>query len=119
VFPTLAELAAAESMKGLDAVSLLPAFRGEAVAADRELYFVRREGGIRYGGNSYEALIHGDWKILRNDPYSPLELYNLDQDPHEQDNLAARDRKRLEALAVRLRRHIQRGGGTPWQPPDE
>jgi arylsulfatase A-like enzyme len=119
VFPTLAELAAAESMKGLDAVSLLPALRGEAVAADRELYFVRREGGIRYGGNSYEALIHGDWKILRNDPYSPLELYNLDQDPHEQDNLAARDRKRLEALAVRLRRHIQRGGGTPWQPPDE
>jgi arylsulfatase A-like enzyme len=119
VFPTLAEIAGGTLPDGLDAVSLIPVFQGKSVPSDRELYFVRREGGLRYGGNSYEALIHGGWKIMRNDPFSPFELYNLVEDPLEERNLAAVNRKRLEELGTRLRSHVQQGGATPWQPPKD
>jgi len=118
VFPTFTELAGIAPGEGLDALSLVPVLTGTEASSARELYFVRREGGLRYGGNAYEALIHGDWKILRNDPYSPLELYNIAADPSEQRNLAAEHRGKREELAARLRRHVQRGGGTPWQPPN-
>jgi arylsulfatase A-like enzyme len=117
LFPTLLELADAKPAADLDAVSLVPILKGGSLTAPRDLYFVRREGGLKYGGNSYEALIRGDWKILRNDPFSPLELYNLKQDPQEAHDLATTERKIFEELASALRSQIQRGGSTPWQPP--
>lgn len=118
-FPTLLELAGGKPAAGLDAVSLVPVLDGGKIATPRDLYFVRREGGLTYGGNSYEAIIRGDWKLLRNDPYSPLELYHLKEDPREKHNLAATRRKKFEELAAALRLHVQRGGITPWQPPDD
>ena len=117
VFPTFLELAGAPLPAGLDAVSLAPALRGRAMPPSRELYFVRREGGQAYGGKSYEAIIRDGWKLMQNDPYSPLELYNLDDDPYEQRNLAAANPERVKDLAAALRRHVQRGGATPWQKP--
>ena len=83
----------------------------------RELYFVRCEGGQAYGGKSYEAIIRDGWKLMQNDPYSPLELYNLDDDPYEERNPAAANAERVKELAAALRRHVQRGGSTPWQKP--
>jgi arylsulfatase A-like enzyme len=118
VFPTFLELAGAALPDGLDAVSLAPLLLGEAgPTGPRELYFVRREGGARYGGNSYEAIIRGHWKLLRNDPYSPLELYNLMDDPQETTNVAAKQPQVFRELAAALRAHIQRGGAAPWQQP--
>ena len=118
VFPTALELAGRPLAPDLDAVSLLPVFRGETPAAERDLYFVRREGG-RTGGKSHEALIRGDWKFLQNDPFSPFELYNLRDDPRETANLAAdpAHRLRINEMLAALAGHIRRGGGTPWQPP--
>jgi arylsulfatase A-like enzyme len=101
----------------LDAVSLIPALKGGAITTSRDLYFVRREGGAAYGGKSYEAIIRGDWKLMQNDPFSPLELYNLKTDPQEKTNLAPSNKKIFNELATALRQHIQRGGVTPWQKP--
>ncbi|MBI1346629.1 sulfatase-like hydrolase/transferase [bacterium] len=115
--PTFLELAGADVPEDLDAVSLLPLLKGESLPANRELYFVRREGGPVYGGKSYEAVIRGPWKLMQNDPYSPLELYHLKDDPQEQHNLASQNRKMVNELNTVLRRHIQRGGETPWQSP--
>jgi len=116
LFPTFLELAGVRPAADLDAVSLVPVLKGGTITADsRLLYFVRREGGLAYGGKSYEAIIRGEWKLLQNDPYSPLELYNLKNDPQEQEDLAAKQRKVFAELAAALRAHIQRGGGTPWQ----
>jgi arylsulfatase A-like enzyme len=117
IFPTLLELAGAGLPADIDAVSLVPVLRGQRMPASRELYFVRREGGPAYGGKSYEAIIRDGWKLMQNDPYSPLELYNLREDPYEQRNRASDDPARVEALRAALRRHVQRGGVTPWQPP--
>ena len=101
-----------------DAVSLLPILHGApAPTTLRELYFVRREGGPAYGGKAYEAIIRGDWKLLQNSPYAPLELYNLAADPQERSNVIAQNPKIARELEVALRAHIQRGGATPWQKP--
>ncbi len=115
LFPTFLELANQKPPIELDAVSLVPLFLGGSLTAARDLYFVRREGGRIYGGKSYEALIRGDWKLMQNDPYSPLELYNLRDDPQERTNLALANKKLFDDLASSLRHHIQRGGATPWQ----
>jgi len=117
LFPTFLELAGAKPAAELDAVSLVPVLTGGTLATPRDLYFVRREGGLDYGGKSYEAIIRGEWKLLQNDPYSPLELYNLKNDPQEKENLAATQKKVFRELASALRAHIQRGGATPWQQP--
>lgn len=117
LFATFLELAGLPRSPELDAVSLVPALSEKKIKVSRDLYFVRREGGSEYGGKSYEALIRGDWKLMQNNPFSPLELYNLKDDPLETTNLAAKNRKIVNELSAALRAHIQRGGATPWQKP--
>ncbi|MEX0792483.1 MAG: sulfatase-like hydrolase/transferase [Pirellulaceae bacterium] len=119
VFATFLEAAGAEMPEDIDAVSLLPVLKGETQrpTPERELYFVRREGGHRYNGKSYQAIIRGDWKLLHNSPFEPLELYNLKEDPQEQTNRIDQRAGIARDLQTALRRHIQRGGTTPWQPP--
>jgi len=116
LFPTCLELAGRPRAGDLDAVSLVPLFDGGGPPAGRELYFTRREGGRRYDGKSYECLIRGRWKLMQNDPYSPLELYDLEADPQETTDLAAARKPLVAELAAALQRHVQRGGGVPWQP---
>lgn len=117
LFPTFLELAGAKPSADLDAVNLAPILNGGMISTARDLYFVRREGGLAYNGKSYEALIRGEWKLMQNNPFSPFELYNLKDDPRETTNLAAANKKKLTELANALRAQIQRGGATPWQKP--
>jgi len=119
LFPTFIELAGGNPAADLDSVSLVPLLYGKTIDTPRDLYFVRREGGPAYGGKSYEAIIRDNWKLMQNDPYSPLELYNLKDDPLEQHNLAAMNKLLVHELATALRAHIQRGGSTPWQKPHD
>ncbi len=116
LFPTFLELAGRPRAPDLDAVSLVPVLTGGALTTPRDLYFVRREGG-NYAGKSYEAIIRGEWKLLQNDPFRPLELYNLKDDPREENNLAAANRQKFNELLPVLRAHIQRGGAASWQKP--
>lgn len=118
LFPTFTELAGLESPAAIDAISLVPILNGGTIDTPRDLYFARREGGAAYGGKSYEALIRGDWKLLQNTPYSPLELYNLKRDPQETTNLMDQAPQVVRELSTALRRHIQVGGATAWQKPE-
>jgi len=115
LFPTFLELAGLKPSPELDAVSLVPLLKGGSLTKPRDLYFVRREGGHQYGGKDYQALIRGEWKLMQNDPFSPLELYHLQNDPQEQTNVATKAPKIFNDLSTSLRQHIQRGGSTPWQ----
>ena len=117
LFPTFLELAGRKPGPNLDAISLLPILKGGHITGPRDLYFVRREGGAKYGGKAYHALIRGDWKLLQNDPFSPRELYNLKEDPQERNNLARENRALFDELVKAQAAHIQRGGQVPWQPP--
>jgi arylsulfatase A len=82
--PTCAELAGAKVPEGVpvDGLSVLPFLRGGKAPAREYLYWELHEG------KSIQALRAGDWKIVRNVPGQPLELYDLKSDPGETKDLA-------------------------------
>jgi arylsulfatase A-like enzyme len=118
IFATACEALGTPPPPDIDGVSFLPTLLGNpSPPLARDLYFVRREGGRAYGGKTIEAFRRGDWKLLQDSPFAPLELYDLASDPLESTNLAADQRTIFDQLDGGLRRQIQRGGQTPWQPP--
>ena len=118
VFATSCEAAGVRPPADIDGVSFLPTLLGQPQPeAQRDLYFVRREGGLLYCGKTIEGLIRGDWKLVLDNPFAPLELYNLKRDPQETTDLAAKERAVVRDLTAALRKQIQRGGSVPWQTP--
>lgn len=118
IFPTLLEAAGHKVSHAIEGRSFLPTLLGQqAPEEDRPLYFTRREGGTTYGGQCIYALRLGDWKLLQNSPYKPMELYNLQADPQEQQNLVAQQPAMYKKLNDLLMLHLQESGRTPWQKP--
>ncbi|MFM1943489.1 MAG: hypothetical protein RI897_2471 [Verrucomicrobiota bacterium] len=117
IFATACQAAQTQTPNPIEGISFLPALLGQPQRLpDRPLYFVRREGNANYGGKTIEALINGPWKILQDSPWQPLELYNLESDPEETNNLRDTNPDVFSQMSASLRRMVQYGGQTPWQP---
>ena len=120
LYATLLELAGVESRNPIEGRSFLNELTGKSSTFPvRPVYFTRREGGTRYGGQSIYAVREGDWKLLQNTPYEGYELYNLKDDPKEQNNLITQEKEKYQELNKLLMKHIQKGGQVPWQKPKE
>ncbi len=87
LMPTFRELTGAASAEGMDGVSLLPLLTGKEGQREHDyLYFEFQELGGR------QAVREGPWKLVHLDirgAHSRYELYNLDEDPGEENDLAA------------------------------
>jgi arylsulfatase A-like enzyme len=119
LFSTALEAAGGTPAEGLDARSLLPLLQtGMQVADERDLFFTRREGNLRYMGESSWAMKRGPWKLVKNSPMAPWELFNLESDPLEASDLSKTQKPKFNELAKGMRAHIQRGGAIPWQKPE-
>jgi arylsulfatase A-like enzyme len=117
LFPTLAVAAGATFSHEIEGRSFLPTLLGKnQPAEDRMLFFTRREGG-GYKGKTSEAVRWGPWKLLRNMPGRPLEMYNLDDDPTEERDLLAGGKrpKPFDRLSKALADYVQRHEAIPWQ----
>ncbi len=112
---TVCEIAGTTPPAVIEGRSFLPALKGDTKAAERDLYFVRREGGPAYMGLTIQSLIHGPWKIVHDSPFAPLELYNLENDPKEEQDLSKKAPKIFQELRTALQAEVQKGGKTPWQ----
>jgi len=120
ILPTAFAAAGLAIDHSIEGRSFLPTLLGAPQGPLREvIYFRRREGGLRYGGKTIEAVRRGDWKLLQNSPFAPLELYNLETDPREENNLLQKHPQIVGQLNSLLRQHMQRGGRVPWQRPGE
>lgn len=120
VCPTFLQYASVQPAADLDSVSLKELFEsGRAPTSERELYFVRREGGGKYAGHAYHALIRGKWKLMQNDPFSPLQLFDLQSDPQETQNVIGQHPQVANPMRKALAAHIQAGGSTAWQSPEK
>jgi len=114
LYPTICEAAGAKISHKIDGRSILPTLLGKSQPdKDRFLFWVRREGG-GYGGRAYYAVRYGDYKLVQNSPFEPMELYNLKDDPREQKPLG-RKNKMYQKLFTALRNHIIESGAVPWQ----
>ncbi|QDU94199.1 sulfatase [Lignipirellula cremea] len=117
IFPTVCAAAGVVMEEPIDGASFLPQLQGDkAELPERDLYFHRREGNLRYNGLVINAVRRGDWKLLQNSPFAPQQLYNLADDPAEETDLARDQPARFRELSAALRRQLQRGGAIPWQP---
>ncbi len=81
--PTAAEIAGVKAPKGIDGISMLPAITGKKQRSHEFLYWEFHEGGFK------QAIRMGDWKGVRLDPGRDIELYNLQTDLSERNNIAA------------------------------
>jgi len=85
VLPTLSDLAGF-NVDRTDGISFLPVLMGEEQPAHEFLYWEFHERGGK------QAILADPWKAVRlgvgQNPDGPLELYNLDEDPHEKNNVA-------------------------------
>jgi len=104
--------------EGEDSVSLLPLFKNpsredplhEAVVAHSAygFYTVRREEWkVLFSKGS------GGWSPPTPREVRPFQLYNLDEDPKEQNNLADKYPDRIQSMKYILRRYVERGRSTP------
>jgi arylsulfatase A-like enzyme len=81
--PTAAELAGTTSPENIDGISMVPALLRKEQKDHEFLYWEFFEGGY------HQAVRMGAWKAVRNGKDTPLELYNLDEDIGETNNVAA------------------------------
>ena len=118
IFPTVCEAVGAGFDHPIDGISLLPLLNRKTQSlGDRDLFFHRREGGLRYGGLIANAMIRGNWKLLQNSPFEAQQLYDLSVDPLETRDLKSVNKKKYQEMAQALRVQVQRGGMVRWQNP--
>lgn len=100
----------------VDGVSWLPLLNNpDASLPERDVFFVRREGGVQYAGLTIEALLSRNLKLVHNFPTHSFELFDLNTDPAESKDLAKSRPKDFRNMIERLQRHVQGGGEAPWQ----
>lgn len=97
LFPTLAGAAGIDLNIPVDGLSMMPLLEDEGLQPEHEyLYWEFHEQGGK------QAVRKGDWKAVRLDVAqnmsSPTELYNLADDPGEQENIADMHPDRLKEL---------------------
>lgn len=91
-------------VEAMDGLSILPTLTGKGIQQEHDfLYWEFHEEGGR------QAVRAGDWKLIRQNIKSgnpTHELYNIAEDPHEDNDLAASNPNKVEELkAIMDREH--------------
>jgi arylsulfatase A-like enzyme len=115
MLPTLAEIAAARTPKGLDGISIVPELTGGKQTRHEYLYWEHNiydaKGGRLRDERLQQAVRWGRWKMVRISPEAAIELYDLAADPGESRNVADSNRE-----VVRKLEDWMRSARTPPRP---
>ena len=86
VMPTVSQLAGVSAPYRTDGISFLPELLGKKQKKHDSLYWEFNEQGGK------QAVLKGDWKLVKLNLYNPsttkVELYNLANDPSEQNDVS-------------------------------
>lgn len=116
VLPTLADLAGVPLTVvpriRTNGVSIGPLLKDKPEALpERTLYweFGKQAGDPNSGivGEVFQAARRGQWKAVRYGKAAPVELYNLDDDPGETNNLAARFPEQHREFSELFEEHLE------------
>lgn len=112
LLPTLAAVAGVRSVEGVDGVDLSPVLAGKPVAKRPLLYWAFGMPGAQKQpkGPFYPrdvapplAVRDGAWKLLSTPDGTDVQLYNLESDPGETSNVAAKQPKIRDRLLGKLK----------------
>ncbi|MCF7567039.1 arylsulfatase [Sabulilitoribacter arenilitoris] len=114
--------------EGEDSYSMMPLFKGEKIEG------TFREATVHHSIDGEFAIRKGDWKLImcpssggwsfprpRRDSaviatLPPIQLYNLKNDPSEENNLQAENTEKVQELKTLLAKYILDGRSTPGVP---
>ena len=106
--PTLLELAGVEPARQVQGSSLVALLAGEVDQVHEQIYSETFSPRLGFGACELESLRSQQWKYVR----APRpELYDLERDPSELDNLHASQRQRAAEFDDRLTRLLTFRGG--------
>jgi arylsulfatase A-like enzyme len=106
VMPTVSQLAGVAPPTKTDGISFLPELMGKKQKKHDNLYWEFNEQGGK------QAVLQGDWKLVKLNLHTPastkLQLFNLTDDPFEQNDLSAKHPKKLaEMKAILVSEHTE------------
>ncbi|MFB3826656.1 MAG: sulfatase-like hydrolase/transferase [Bryobacteraceae bacterium] len=102
IFPTLMDMAGAQTPRGLDGHSLMPLLKGQR--ANRPDWVLSQYHSNMINTGAF-MLRRGDWKYIAYAGYEP-QLFNLKEDPEEMRNLAKSRPDVAKDMEARLRRAV-------------
>ncbi|QNK63474.1 sulfatase [Pedobacter sp. PAMC26386] len=119
-FPSILEMAGVKQPKilqKLDGQSFVPLLKKSSiVATERPLIFhypnkwVNKPAIEHLGINYYSAILLGHWKLLYHMRNCQFELYNINNDIREENNLADKNPEEVKRLAVLLGKTLKERG---------
>lgn len=116
-YPSILEMAGIECTDSIDGVSFVPLIEGTANPSRGRalLWNYPNSWGLSGPGIDFNCAMRKDnWKILYNYVTGEKELYDLDKDPFEHNNLAAKDAETLARMSKELGQLLrQRGAQRP------
>lgn len=117
-YPTILDLAGIPLLDAqhIDGLSLKPILTNGAPLPERPLYWHYPHYGNQ-GGDPSSVIRQGKWKLTYYYEGERAELYNLQQDPFEQHNLAEEEPGTAQALSAKLMQWLA-GLGAAYPEPD-
>jgi arylsulfatase A len=101
MMPTLADIAGVSSPDSIDGISFLPELIGNKQKAHDHLYWEFHEKGGR------QAIRKGQWKMVKLNVFdaskTKIELYNLENDPSELQDISEKHPEILEEMTALLK----------------
>ena len=104
VLPTLAAVAGANAPADCAGVSMAPLFAGKSV----------KRGPLFWEYEGSRAVRDGKWKITAMHPTGGWELYDIDADRTEQNDLAAKYPDRVKRMVSQWEAWARANGAVPW-----
>ncbi len=124
IAPTIYDFVNAPPSRGARGKSLLPLSRGESPDDDRPGFSVRSwfpperpKGADQWAPGDTAGVIRGPWKFISHSALDD-ELYNIEDDPHEQSNVLAGNPERTAAMESLARDYLEMVGPKPRKAPE-
>lgn len=114
LYPTLLGLAGAKPNPANEGIDLLPAMKGEKTG-ERNLFWHYPHYGNQ-GGDPSSIIRRGKWKLILYWEDAHEELYNLETDPGEQQDLAKQEPKLVSELSEVLLAYLRESNANMASP---
>ncbi len=115
IMPTLADIAGVSSPDSIGGISFLPVLKGAEQKAHDYLYWEFHEKGGR------QAIRKGKWKFVKLNVFdaskTKIELYNLENDPSEHQDISEKHPGILEEMTALLKKENIHNSDFPFIDP--